>query len=190
VSGVTAVQVDPRAIVESADIGEGTRIWAFAHVCRGARIGSNCNLGEGVYVEGGVVLGDNVTVKNGVALYEGVAVEDDVFIGPHAVFTNDLRPRSGQFRRGPESFLPTRIERGATVGANATVVCGVRVGPSAMVGAGAVVCSDVPARALVLGVPARLVGHVCDCGARLDESRLRCGCGRAFRRDGEGVSPA
>src|SRR5207244_12353102 len=129
----------------------------------GARVGRNCNLGEGVFVEGAVVIGDDVTIKNGVAVYAGVTVEDEAFLGPHCVFTNDLRPRSGRFKRPPAAFAPTRIARGASVGANATVVCGHTVGSYAMVAAGAVVTRDVPAHALVAGIPARVVGFVCRC---------------------------
>src|SRR5262245_46411237 len=154
----------PLAVVECEAIGDGTRIWAFAHVMKGARVGAGCNLGEGVFVESGVMIGNNVTVKNGVALYNGVTVEDEAFIGPHAVFTNDLRPRSGKFKRPPAKFSPTRIARGATIGANATVVCGHEVGSYAMVAAGAVVTKDVPPQVLVGGVPARTMGFVCVCG--------------------------
>src|SRR5262245_64057476 len=130
------------AMVESQDIGDGTRIWAFAHVMRGARVGQRCNLGEGVFVESGVTIGDDVTIKNGVAVYDGVTIEDEAFLGPHCVFTNDLRPRSGRYRH-PGALLATRIGRGATVGANATIVCGHTVGTYAMVAAGAVVTRDV-----------------------------------------------
>ena len=110
------------AIVESDAVGAGTRVWANAHVLSGARVGENCNLGEGVYIEGGVTVGDDVIIKNGVALYDGVVVESEAFLGPHCVFTNDLRPRAGRHKRPVASFLPTRIAFGATVGANATIV--------------------------------------------------------------------
>jgi acetyltransferase-like isoleucine patch superfamily enzyme len=180
--------VHPAALVESVDVGEGTRIWAFAHVMAGARVGRNCNLGEGVFVEGGVVIGDEVTIKNGVAVYAGVTVEDHAFLGPHCVFTNDLRPRSGPFKRPPSAFAPTRIGRGATIGANATVVCGHDVGAYAMVAAGAVVTRDVPPYALVAGVPARSRGFVCACGETLPAT-LICVCGRAYQRDGAGLRP-
>jgi acetyltransferase-like isoleucine patch superfamily enzyme len=176
------------AVVESASVGEGTRVWAFAHVMKGARVGARCNLGEGVFVEGGVVIGDDVTVKNGVALYDGVTVEDEAFLGPHAVFTNDLRPRSGRFKRPPAKFSPTRIAQGATVGANATIVCGHTVGAYAMVAAGAVVTADVAPHALVAGVPARRIGFVCACGETLPKG-LGCACGRRYRRAGAGLVP-
>ncbi len=177
------------ALVESTTIGQGTRIWAFAHVMKGARVGARCNLGEGVFVESGVVLGDDVTVKNGVALYDGVTVADEAFLGPQAVFTNDLRPRSGRFKRPPSAFAPTRIGRGATVGANATVICGHDVGAYAMIAAGAVVTKDVPPHALWAGVPARRIGFVCACGETLPQT-LRCGCGRRYRRAGAGLVAA
>jgi UDP-2-acetamido-3-amino-2,3-dideoxy-glucuronate N-acetyltransferase len=178
----------PAAMVESDDIGEGTRVWAFAHVMRGARVGRNCNLGEGVFVESGVVIGDDVTIKNGVAIYDGATVEDEAFLGPHCVFTNDLRPRSGRFKRSQSSFSPTLIRRGATIGANATVVCGHEVGIYAMVAAGAVVARDVPPYRLVAGVPARAIGFVCACGESLPDT-LTCRCGLAYERAGTGLRP-
>lgn len=176
------------AVVESKTVGEGTRVWAFAHVMDGATVGRRCNVGEGVFIEAGVTVGDDVTIKNGVALYAGVTVEDEAFLGPHCVFTNDLRPRSGRFKRPPETFLPTQIRRGATVGANATVVCGHQIGEYAMVAAGAVVTRDVPPYVLVAGVPARAAGFVCACGETLPAA-LRCSCGRAYQKSGAGLAP-
>jgi acetyltransferase-like isoleucine patch superfamily enzyme len=176
----------PLALVESESVGPGTRIWAYAHVMKGARVGARCNLGEGVFVEGEVVIGNDVTIKNGVALYNQVTVEDDAFLGPHCVFTNDLRPRSGRFKRPPETFAPTRVGRGATIGANATIVCGNQIGAYAMVAAGAVVTKDVARHALVAGVPARHIGFVCACGDRLRES-LTCGCGLSYDKEGNGL---
>lgn len=177
----------PLAVVETDAIGEGTRIWAHVHVMRGATVGARCNLGEGVFVESGVTIGDDVTVKNGVALYDKVTIEDDVFLGPHCVFTNDLRPRSGRYKRPPTMFEPTRICRGATIGANATVVCGHTVGEYAMVAAGAVVTRSVPAHVLVAGVPARSIGFVCACGETLPQS-LRCTCGLQYAVKGSGLA--
>jgi acetyltransferase-like isoleucine patch superfamily enzyme len=172
--------------VESADIGTGTRIWAYAHVMAGARVGTGCNLGEGVFIESGVVIGNDVTIKNGVAVYDKVIVEDEAFLGPHCVFTNDLRPRSGRFKRQAETFLTTRIRRGASIGANATIVCGHEVGEYAMVAAGAVVTRNVAAHTLVSGVPARPRGLVCVCGEMLSDA-LVCECGRHYGRRGEGL---
>ncbi|HTA19064.1 MAG TPA: acyltransferase [Polyangia bacterium] len=179
----------PLAVVESSEIGDGTRVWAYAHVMAGARVGRGCNLGEGVFVEGGVTIGDEVTIKNGVAVYDGVTVEDDAFLGPHCVFTNVLRPRSGKYKQVSTKFLPTRIGHGATLGANATMVCGHSLGAYAMVAAGSVVTKDVPPYVLVAGVPARARGFVCACGERLPET-LRCACGLGYVRDGAGLKPA
>jgi len=148
--------VHPHGICESAHVGEGTRIWAFAHVLPGAHIGRDCNLCDHVFVENDVVLGDRVTVKSGVQLWDGLRVEDDVFIGPNATFANDPFPRS---RRRPAQFARTTLCRGASVGANATILPGVTVGRGAMVGAGAVVTRSVPPHAIVVGNPARIVGY-------------------------------
>lgn len=147
----------PQSIVESPQVGEGTRIWAFAHVLPGARIGRDCNICDGVFVENDVVVGDRVTVKCGVQLWDGLRIEDDVFIGPNATFTNDRFPRSRQY---PAEFPRTVIEQGASIGANATILPGVTVRREAMVGAGAVVTRDVPPRAIVVGNPARISGYV------------------------------
>jgi acetyltransferase-like isoleucine patch superfamily enzyme len=176
----------PRAMVDSDTIGDGTRVWANAHVLPGARIGRDCNLGEGVFVEGGVVVGDEVIIKNGVALYDGVVVESEAFLGPHCVFTNDLRPRAGRHKHPVSSFLPTRIGFGASIGANATIVCGHDLGRYAMVAAGAVVTKTVPPHVLVGGVPARKLGFVCACGEVLPAS-LKCSCGLAYEADGAGL---
>ena len=149
--------VHPKALVESARIGEGTRIWAFAHVLPGARIGADCNICDGVFVENAVVIGDRVTIKSGVQVWDGVTLEDDVFVGPNATFTNDPFPRSKVFF---ERYPETIVERGASIGANATLLPGLVVGRGAMVGAGAVVTRDVPPYAVVVGNPARVVRYV------------------------------
>ena len=147
----------PNGICESPTVGARTRIWAFAHVLPGARIGADCNLCDGVFVENDVVVGDRVTVKCGVQLWDGVTLEDDVFVGPNATFTNDPRPRS---RQRPERFSRTVVRRGASIGANATILPGLEIGQQAMVGAGAVVTRSVPPFAVAVGNPARIVGYV------------------------------
>jgi acetyltransferase-like isoleucine patch superfamily enzyme len=147
----------PAAIVETTRVGEGTRIWAFAHVLPGAVIGSACNVCDHVFIENDVRLGDRVTVKCGVQLWDGITLEDDVFVGPNATFTNDSFPRS---RQRPERFGRTTVRRGASIGANATVLPGLTIGRHAMVGAGAVVTFDVPAHAIVSGNPAQIRGYV------------------------------
>lgn len=159
--------VHPQGLCESSEIGEGTRIWAHAHVLPGARIGRDCNICDGVFVESGVVVGDRVTVKCGVQLWDGVVLEDDVFVGPNATFTNDPFPRS---RQRPAAFARTLVQRGASIGANATVLPGLTIGAGAMVGAGAVVTRSVPRHAIVQGHPARIVGYV-DAGVAPPRSR-------------------
>jgi UDP-2-acetamido-3-amino-2,3-dideoxy-glucuronate N-acetyltransferase len=158
--------IHPTAIVdEGAELGAGTRVWHFAHVCAGARIGAGCSLGQGVYVGHAVTMGANVKIQNQVSVYDGVTLEDDVFCGPSMVFTNVLNPRSAVPRRA--EYRPTLVKRGATLGANCTVVCGTTIGRFAFVGAGAVVSRDVPDFALVVGVPARRIGWVSRHGERL-----------------------
>lgn len=174
-----SVFVHPRALVETDDIGRGTRVWAFAHVMSGAVVGADCNVGDHAFVESGVVVGNNVTIKNAVLLWDKVTIEDDVFLGPNAVFTNDLVPRSAA-NKTSEEFLPTLVKRGATIGANATIVCGSTIGEHAFIGAGTVVLHDVPAHALIVGNPGRVAGWVCECGARLPDS-LACECGKQYR---------
>jgi acetyltransferase-like isoleucine patch superfamily enzyme/dTDP-4-dehydrorhamnose 3,5-epimerase-like enzyme len=148
--------VHEKGLCESTTIGDGTRIWAFAHVLAGATIGAGCNICDGVFVENDVTVGDNVTVKCGVQLWDGVTLEDNVFVGPNATFTNDIRPRSKVY---PEAFLRTVVEEGASIGANATVLPGIRIGRNAMIGAGAVVTRSVPPNAIVVGNPAKIIGY-------------------------------
>ncbi|MEZ4988573.1 MAG: acyltransferase [Saprospiraceae bacterium] len=162
----TSVFIHPTAIVdEGAIIGGGTKIWHFCHIMGGAVIGGGCNLGQNVFIADKVVLGRNVKVQNNVSLYEGVVCEDDVFIGPSAVFTNVLNPRSAVVRK--HAYRPTLLRKGATIGANATIVCGVEIGAYAFVGAGAVVTRSVPDFALVTGVPARQTGWMSAAGLKL-----------------------
>lgn len=186
------VFVHPHGLCESDQVGDGTRIWAFAHVMQGAVVGRGCNVCDGAFIESGAIVGDRVTIKNNVLLWDRVTVEDDVFLGPNAVFTNDMNPRAA-FKKPPEAFLPTIVRRGASVGANATIVCGTTIGEGAFVGAGSVVTDDVQPYALVVGNPARRVGWICACGLRLGDS-LDCTCGRAYEEDGAGglrlVDPA
>jgi UDP-2-acetamido-3-amino-2,3-dideoxy-glucuronate N-acetyltransferase len=165
-SAPQAFWAHPSAIVdEGAQIGAGTRVWHFAHVCAGARIGEGCSLGQGVFVGNDVVIGRNVKIQNQVSVYDAVTLEDDVFCGPSMVFTNVHNPRAAVVRKA--EYRPTRVRRGATLGANCTIVCGTTVGEYAFVGAGAVVARDVPAYALVVGVPARRVGWMSAHGERL-----------------------
>jgi len=173
----------PTAIIESDAIGEGTKIWHFVHVREKAKIGKNCTIGKSVYIDTEVEIGDNVKIENFASLYKGVKVEDDVFIGPAVTFTNDLYPRSFLWDESRIGY--TKIQRGASIGANATVICGVTIGEYALVGAGSVVTKDVPPFGLVYGNPARLMGFICSCGSKLEkrveenEERIlyECGCG-------------
>ena len=193
----TSVFVHPQAIVDATEVGNGTRVWAFVHVCKGAVIGSNCNIGDGCYIESGSRIGNNVTVKNGAMIWEGVQIDDDAFIGPGVVFTNDFRPRSPRLplvraRYETKGWLgETHVGRGASIGANATINCGIRIGEFSMIGAGSIVTTNVPAHALVFGNPARLRGYVCACGGRLQlrKTSASCSsCGRKYRRTGRRVS--
>lgn len=151
--------IHPQALCESTQIGEGTRIWAFAHVLPGARIGSECNICDGVFIEDDVIVGNRTTIKCGVQLWNGVRLGDDVFVGPNATFTNDPFPRS---RERPQVFLETVVENKASIGANATILPGLRIGSGAMIGAGAVITRSVPSNAIVVGNPARITGYVTD----------------------------
>lgn len=179
---VSGVFVHPQALCESDQVGDGTRVWAFAHVMKGAVVGVDCNVGGGAFVEAGAVIGDRVTIKNHVLVWDRVTVEDDVFLGPNAVFTNDMNPRAA-FKKPEDDFLPTVVRKGASIGANATIVCGTTIGEGAFVGAGSVVTEDVPSYALVVGNPARRIGWMCACGERLGDD-LRCSCGRSYETGG------
>lgn len=176
---------------EGCSIGDGSKIWHFSHVMSGAVIGRNCNIGQNVVVSPGVVIGDNVKIQNNVSVYTGVVLEDDVFCGPSMVFTNVVNPRSHVSRK--DEYRRTLVKRGATLGANCTIVCGHDVGQYAFVGAGAVVTRDVPDFGLVLGNPARLVGWTCRCGVRLAGGKLVDGpltctsCGTAYTANAGGL---
>jgi UDP-2-acetamido-3-amino-2,3-dideoxy-glucuronate N-acetyltransferase len=166
--------IHPLALVETDEIGSGTRVWAFAHVMAGARIGRDCNIGDHAFVESGAGIGDNVTIKNNVCVWMGVTLEDGVFVGPNVAFTNDRFPRSGRMPEARDRYAFTAewlemtvVERGASIGANATILPGIRIGCYSMVAAGAVVTADVEPFALVVGAPARVAGYVCRCGHKL-----------------------
>ena len=180
-------------IDEPCEIGEGSKIWHFTHIMPGAKLGKGCNLGQNVFVASDVVLGNNVKVQNNVSIYTGVECEDDVFLGPSMVFTNVINPRSHVNRK--TEYKRTLLQRGASVGANATIICGVTIGRYAFIGAGSVITHDVPDYGLVYGVPARLKGHVCQCGVGLDFSKpvgtgpddVTCGeCGKRFHKNERG----
>ncbi len=186
-----AAFVHPSSYVdEPCEIGAGTKIWHFSHVMAGAHIGANCSIGQNVVIAPNVRIGDNVKIQNNVSVYEGVILEDDVFCGPSMVFTNVVTPRSGTPRNTAADYRPTIVRRGATIGANATIVCGHELGAFAFVGAGSVVTKDVPAYAMVYGNPARIHGYACECGLALafDGDAARCdACGRGYARTGSTV---
>src|SRR5256714_11916265 len=174
---------------EGATIGPGTKIWHFCHVMPGAVIGARCSLGQNVVVMNGTRIGDNCKIQNNVSVYEGVELESDVFCGPSMVFTNVLNPRSHVSRK--REYQRTLVRRGSSVGANATIMCGITLGEYSFIGAGAVVTSDVLPFAPMVGVPARRAGWMCRCGERLpDAGAGRCSvCGIEYERAGEGISP-
>ena len=170
---------------DGANIGERTKIWHFCHISSGATIGSDCSLGQNVFVARGVTIGNHVKIQNNVSVYEGVVLEDYVFCGPSMVFTNVRTPRSAFPRNTAADYLETRVKHGASIGANATIVCGVTVNEWAFVAAGAVVTKDVPAYALVAGVPARVIGNVCQCGVTLQFEDATATCAECGRRYGK-----
>ena len=184
-----AVTIHPSAIVDDgAQIGDGSRVWHFAHICGGARIGKGCSFGQNVFVGNDVTIGNNVKVQNNVSVYDAVHIEDDVFCGPSMVFTNVYNPRSAVTRK--DEYRVTRVKKGATLGANSTIVCGVTVGEFAFVAAGAVINRDVKPYALMAGVPARQIGWMSEHGERLDlplegEASVRCPItGKTYRLTG------
>ena len=171
-------------IDEGCEIGTGTKIWHFRHIMPNSKIGKNCNIGQNVVVSPNVVLGKNVKVQNNVSIYSGVICEDDVFLGPSMVFTNVINPRSAVIRRG--EYLKTLVKKGASIGANATIVCGNDIGEYAFIGAGAVVTKNIPDHTIWYGNPAQFAGYVCKCGKRLPDahsSELTCSCGNSYILD-------
>ena len=187
---VTAPFIHESAYVDDgAVIGAGTKVWHFCHVLGGAVVGERCSLGQNVVVMNRVRIGDDVKIQNNVSIYEGVELEDDVFCGPSMVFTNVMNPRSHVSRKS--EYRRTLVRRGASIGANATIVCGVTLGEYAFVGAGAVVTRDVLPYAMMAGVPARRIGWMCQCGEKLPTSgEGTCtACGTTYARAGEGIAP-
>ncbi len=180
--------VHPTAIVDDgATLGDGTKVWHFCHVSAGAVIGRRCSFGQNAYVGNHVTVGDNVRIQNNVSVYDNVHLADDVFVGPSAVFTNVNNPRAAFPRK--DEYRDTHVGRGASIGANATIVCGHDVGEGAFVAAGAVVTRTVPPYALVAGVPARRIGWICACGVRLPDATLVCtSCARGYVRKGDGLA--
>ena len=184
-----AVTIHPTAIVDDgAQIGDGSRVWHWAHICSGARIGKGCSFGQNVFVGNDVVIGDNVKIQNNVSVYDSVKLESDVFCGPSMVFTNVYNPRSAISRK--DEYRQTLVRRGATLGANCTVVCGCTIGEHAFIGAGAVVNRDVAPYALMLGVPAKRRGWMCLCGTQLTgKGRVSCDCGANYQIDDSSCTP-
>lgn len=177
------IQIHPTAIVDpGAKLGEGTRVWHWVHICPGATIGKGCSLGQNVFVGNDVIIGNNVKIQNNVSVYDAVRLEDDVFCGPSMVFTNVYNPRSAVTRKN--EYRQTHVHRGATLGANCTIVCGTNIGEYAFIGAGAVINRDVPSYALMVGVPARRIGWMCRCGVKLEGAAgdVKCpACGENYR---------
>jgi UDP-2-acetamido-3-amino-2,3-dideoxy-glucuronate N-acetyltransferase len=176
---------------DGTEIGKGTKIWHFSHVSSGSKIGEKCSLGQNVFVAKGVRIGNNVKIQNNVSVYEGVILEDDVFCGPSMVFTNVKTPRSAFPRNTADDYLPTVVKRGASIGANATVVCGVTLGEHAFVAAGAVVTKDVLAHAIIAGVPGKRIGWACECGVTLRflDKKASCpNCKKQYIEKGPGIT--
>lgn len=175
--------IHPKAIVETNNIGVGTRVWAFSHILPEAVIGKECNICDHTFIENDVQIGDRVTIKCGVYLWDGIKVENDAFIGPNATFTNDLKPRSKVY---PENFNKIVIGTGASVGANATIIGGNSIGNYSMVGAGSVVTKDIPDYSLWYGNPAEFKAYICECGSRLDSNLYCTSCKKRYMKNSEG----
>lgn len=173
---MTNYKIHPLSDVQSRKIGAGTVIWQFAVILQNAEIGSNCNINAQTFIENDVTIGNNVTIKCGVQIWDGIYIEDDVFIGPNVTFVNDASPRSKQY---PESFMKTYIKKGASIGANATILGGITIGEFALVGAGAVVTKNIPSYTLVYGNPAKEMGYVCQCGQPI-QKKPPASCGKCL----------
>lgn len=179
---MTSTFIHETAVVDDdVVIGEGSKVWHFCHIQSGAQIGNECNLGQNVNISNNVRLGRGCKIQNNVSVYEGVELEDYVFCGPSCVFTNDLTPRA-KYPKGHSAYVPTLVRHGASIGANATIVCGNTIGEWAMVGSGAVVTKDIPDHALVVGIPAHQIGWVCECGTKLSEELICPECGRKYHK--------
>jgi UDP-2-acetamido-3-amino-2,3-dideoxy-glucuronate N-acetyltransferase len=173
-------------IDEDVEIGEKTKIWHFSHILSGSRIGENCNIGQNVVIGPDVTIGKECKIQNNVSVYKGVTLEDGVFCGPSMVFTNVYNPRA-EIRK-MDQVRPTLVKKGTTIGANATIICGVTLGKYSFIGAGAVITKDIPDHALVVGNPAKQIGWVCECGEKLND-KLKCAvCGKAYQKTVEGLS--
>jgi UDP-2-acetamido-3-amino-2,3-dideoxy-glucuronate N-acetyltransferase len=170
---------------DGAEVGEGTKVWHFSHIMPGAKIGKNCSIGQNVNIGGKAVVGDGVKIQNNVSVYDDVILEDEVFCGPSCVFTNVINPRA--FLERKDEYLQTRVKRGASIGANATVVCGVTLGRYSFVGAGSVVTRDIPDYAMVYGTPARRHGWMCKCGVKLSEELICPSCGKRYQESENGL---
>ena len=168
---------DQALVHAQSHIGEGTRVWAFANIQKDAVIGAHCNICDGCFIEGGAVIGNHVTMKNGVEVFNGITIEDDVFLGAHVTFINDRYPRSN--RKDAWVLEKTTVKKGATVGANSTIMCGITVEEYAVIGAGSVVTKNVAPYTIVVGNPAKLIGYACQCGRKLNDD-LVCGCGQRY----------
>ena len=170
-------------------VGKGTKIWYFSHISKGASIGMNCLIGQNVFVGGDAVIGNNVKLQNNVSVYDRVTIEDDVFCGPSMVFTNVINPRSFISRK--KEYKETLVKKGATIGANATIICGNTIGKYAFIGAGSIVTKDVPDYGLVFGNPAEIKGWMCECGVRIDFKKSKakcCICGKEYKKNKNGVA--
>ena len=174
-------KADSTAIVsDKAEIGDGTSVWQNCIIQDDVRIGKDCNIGANVFIENGVWIGDGVKIKNNIAIYSGVEIGNDVFLGPNCVFTNVINPRAFISRK--HEFKRTIVEHGASIGANATIICGHRIGKYALIGAGCVVAHDVPDYALVVGNPDRILGYVCECGCKLNDDLICIECGKEYKK--------